>query len=254
MATWNDNAGYFRGVNANNQAFELTLDQIEKMSIHQFINIDGYLVNVDWNRRYDTVVFETNTTVPEGGSKKIFRKGLEEKDEYFESVNTYTKTLVHTNMLKGGEFDEGDLTVIKNLEVELPMFGGKPTTQAAGVVTNAKASFPATFDPALAAYRFLNQTWIQFMQGKDVIFENKALYFASKAWLLAAFGANSGAYVQNGYGQNYMRKPRIIRGSRDFSVNVISLASYDLTTATGLNMEVSMTIALETTELREENP
>lgn len=236
---------------------EASARAIENMTTPQFGEIDGKLVNVNWTQRYDTVVVKADTTVAEGAKQKYFAKGLEEKDTYFGltgAANEFTKTLVHTNMLKGGEFDEGELTILKNLQIELPMFGGKPTTQAAGIVTNAKATFPATFDPALAAWRWLNQTWIEFIQGNKTIYEGKAIYFMQKAGLYAAFGANAGAYVQNGNGMNIMTRPRVIEGSRDFSVRVTALASWDNTNATGINQELTMGICFETTELREAQP
>lgn len=238
---WMDNNGVINAI---------TAAELEKMTIPQFATIENRLLNVRHDRRYDTAIHLTNTTALAGTKKNLFRKGLDQQETYVGSATEYTKDYNHTNMLRDGEFEQGDWIIIKNLEVELPAFGGKPTTQAAGKITNAKATFPATYDPSLAIYAFLSQLWIRFKRGKTVIFENKAINFPQKVGIFATYGANSGAYAQNGAGMNLMPNVQVLAGGDDFGVEAELLADFDLTTATGLNMEWFYRINLETIELR----
>jgi hypothetical protein len=224
---------------------EIDAKQLEGMTIPQFLNIEGRIHNVRRDRVYDTVIYDTNTTVTAAAKRTLFRKGLDQGDTTAVSGTAFKKTLSHTNMLKDGEFEKNDLVIVRNVEIELPAFGGKPTTQANGVITNAKATFPATYDPALAAYAWLSQLWVEFKRGGKTVYENLAINFPQDAGLYAAFGANSGAYVQNGNGANLMPNVQVLEGGDDFSVVLTPLADFDLTTATGLNMEWKTKVVLD---------
>jgi hypothetical protein len=223
---------------------------IEAMSIPQFAQFQDRLVRVRRDRRHDTLLIATDTMVAAGTKKSLFRKGIGEDDNFFGSNTEFTKSLLHTNMLRNGEFEQGDLVIIKNIEVEQPSFGGLATTEANGAVTNAKATFPAAYDPALAVYTWLNQLAVRFKRGNTVIFETLAINLSQDAGIYAAFGANSGAYVQNGNGTNLMPNVQVLAGGEDFSVEVEALANFDLTAATGLNRPWKTKLVLETIELR----
>ena len=243
----------FQLVNPNGQIIDsVSADQLERMTVAQFANLEGNLYNVRHNRRYDTAVWKANAAVTAETHKvTLFRKGVGEQDTYGnDPASAYTKSLIHTNMLKSGEFEQGDLVIIKNVEIEKVAFGGKPTTRAAGIVTNAKATFPSDRDPAMENYYWLNQLLVQFRRGNTVIVENQAINFPQDAGILASFGANSGAYAQNGYGANLLPNVQVLAGGDDFSVVLNPLANFDLTNTSALGDEIATKVVLETIELR----
>jgi hypothetical protein len=235
-----------------NGVARMDASKLEDMTIPQFVSFEGRLHNVRRDRVYDTIVFEANTTITPAHKKTLFRKGIDEMESYATSATEYKKTLIHTNMLKGGEFEKNDLVIIRNIEVQHPMFGGVPVTVSAGEIQNARVTFPGTYDPAVAAWAWLSQSLIQFKRGNSVIVENLAINFPQDAGLYAAYGANAGAYVQNGQGVNLLPGVQVLEGGDDFSVVFTPLATtFNNTTATpGLDQQIKTTIVLDLLRLR----
>lgn len=245
-------AKHLEYVRANGDLAKLELDEIEEMSPSRFAIYDGTLVEVVRGTRYDHAIYKQNVMVIAQKAHKTFQRGLEQPNPFANDPSTYIQTLVQTNMTnKGGEFDESDTVVIKDIKINLPVFGGKPTAQLGGVCTNAKVtSFPNSIDPAMIALRFLNQLYVEFLKGQDVILREKAIRFASDETIRAIYGANASAYANNGGGKNLMKSVIVLRGGKDFGVRLTPLADFDLTTATGIDMELPLEVQLETTELR----
>jgi hypothetical protein len=229
----------------------ITLPEIEAMSMPEFVAFENRLLSVRRERRYDVAIWERNKTILPAHFKEMFRQGVNQKDTYATSDNEYLKSLIHTNMERKGEFASGSIVIVKGVEADFYCTGGKPTAQTAGVVTNAKATFPASIAPALLTKVWNRQTYLEFKRGKDTVVEGLLENFPSKTGLSGSIGANSDAVVQNILiGQPLMPNPQTFTDGQDFYVNVRPLApEFDNTTATGLDQEIVVKITLETLEL-----
>ncbi|HEX9961137.1 MAG TPA: hypothetical protein VGB00_09410 [Pyrinomonadaceae bacterium] len=229
----------------------ISLADIEKMEMPEFIAFEGRLLSMRRERRYDVAIWEDNTTILPAHFKEMFRTGVNQKDTYATSDTEFLKSLIHTNMERKGEFAAGSIVIVKNVEAEFYCTGGTPTTQLAGVVTNAKASFPSYIAPAMLTKVWNRQTYLEFKRGKDTVVEGLLENFPTKTGLTGAIGANSDAIVQNVlYSLPLMPNPQTFTDGQDFYVNVKPLAaSFDNTNATGVGQELVVKVTLETLEL-----
>ena len=224
--------------------------ELEGMSLPEFFTFQERLVKVRRNRRRDMAVWQANKKILPSHVGNIFRKGNGQQQSYASSeTETYKQTKVHTNMSKDGEFEKGSLVIIYAIEVPFPVTS-KAATQTNGVVTNPKAVFTDSFDPALLAVSWLAQGELSFWRGETEILRSLLEDFPAYTGLTGVLGSNQGALIQNGnHHMNILPNVIVLEGGDDFHVEINPLAEYDMTSATGLGLEMTQQVKLHTIEL-----
>lgn len=243
------------GLNQAEPTGLISLAEIEQMPIQDYLELDGRLLYVRRRTRFDTAVIDANYALPAGAEKELFRKGKGEEDQTFNGVE-FVKNGAHCNVPRKGEFSQGTINIVKALLVDVPFFASKPTTMAAGIITNAKGTAPAAnYDPAIAAYALLNNMEVTLqIADEERPVSGRLIDFANPHQLAGLAGAAVGGIFQNSAIGRQLDNPQVIEGGLDFFVKLEALAAYDNTTATGVDRETAIRVSLATTEVIPERP
>lgn len=229
-----------------------TLEDISKMNMPTFMYYKDYFVNVRDTIRYDMAVYEKATITPLH-THQLFRNGVGQEEKYATSDTEFTKTKLHTNMGRKGEVPQGGLWVIYDISAPITFYAGKPTSiDANGAISNAKASFVATNDPAIIADAWGNQVELKYMEGddEDGIVKGLLKDFAPNSGLSGALGSSVGGFVQNAMIPNVnLRSPRVLEGGQDFTVLLTPVCNFDTTNATGIDQIIRQKVELRVIEL-----
>ena len=227
----------------------ISADDIQKMSMPEFLQFQNKLSNVRRRVRYDMAVYE-KVIIAAGTEKAIFRKGIGQEETFATSDTEYKKTRVHTNMYRNGEFEAGSLVIVTDICACVSIRGGVPTAQAAGVITNAKPDFTVSVDAALALQAWLEQTELIYREGETEIVGGLLSEFPQNRGISGFAGSIQTAIAQNVFMPSFaLRNPRVLAGGDDFSVLLRNLAAFDLTAATGINQQIVQKVELETIEI-----
>ncbi len=187
--------------------------------------------------------------IPAGTTKDLFRKGTGQEDTFATSDTEYKKTRQHTNMHRGGEFEQGSLVIITDISAPKAFFSGLPTAVVNGIVTNARATFPAYIDPALLLDTWLNCVELDYREGEASINADPLTRFSQNSGVSGVIGGSNGGIIQNAFMPSLsLDNPRILEGGEDFSVRLQTMSSFDAS-ATGVNMPIAQKVVLSTTEL-----
>ena len=229
-----------------------TVADIQGMSMPEFLMYKDYLVNVRDRVRYDTAVYEKVIITPQM-KHELFRKGIGQAEKFATSDNTFVKTEFHTNMPRQGEVPAGGLWIIYDVSAPKAFTAGEPTTRAAnGAITNAKASFAATNDPALNLEAWTNQIKLKYTEGdsEDGIIKGRLKEFPANTGQTGYLGSSVGGVAQNALIPNVaLRSPRVLLHGQDFTVGLEPLCDFDASAATGINQIITQQIELRTIEL-----
>jgi hypothetical protein len=229
----------------------VSIEEIQKMTMAEFLSFEGQLMNVRRRKRRDLAIFEGNTAITPAHAKQVFRKGVGDEDTPATSNVSFVKTRAHTNMNRGGSFGEGSLTVITAIEAYIALTAMKATTYTNGIVTNPLGVAPANYDPALLLKTIAQQFEVGFYRGETLIIDGLVEEFPQVNGFSGFAGASPGALVQNALlPNNYLNNPQSLKDDEDFHVQITPLAALDLTTATGLNVPFNVGVKLSTIEVR----
>jgi hypothetical protein len=228
---------------------EISAAEIMAMSMPEFLQFKSKLANVRHRKRYDVAVFEA-VGIPAGTTKTIFRKGIGQEDSLATSDTRFAKTRAHTNMSRDGEFEQGSLVIIEDVSAVQAITSGVPATVVNGIVTNARATFPAFLDPALVLNVWLNQVELAYKEGETEIQKGLLSEFPQNSGVSGFLGASPGGIAQNAFMPVMaMANPRVLEGGEDFSVDIRTLASFDATVATGVGLQITQKVELSTIEV-----
>lgn len=229
----------------------VSLDEIQKMTLPEFLQFEGQLMNVRRRKRRDMAIFEGNTTVTVASEKQIFRKGVGDEDTPATSSVGFIKTRGHTNMARGGSFGEGSLTIITAIEAFVYATALKGTTYVNGLITNPLGVAPTAYDPALLLTILAKQVEIGFYRGESLIIDGLVEEFPQMSGLSGFAGASVGALVQNALlPNNFLSNPQALKDDEDFHVLVSPLTDINNTSASGLNVPFNIGVKLSTIEVR----
>lgn len=230
---------------------EISIDEIQKMTMPEFLYFQDRLMKVRRRRRRDIAIFENNVKVTPQHSKEIFRKGIGEEDTYATSNTEFVKNRAHTNMLRGGHFGEGNMTIITSIEAHYTATALQATTTEHGIVLNPKGVVPTAYDPFLLGNAWLTQTELVFRRGETIIVDGLLEDFPQMSGLSGVAGASVGALVQNAFlPNNFLNQPEVLVDTEDFAIEINPLArEFDLTSASGLNIGIVQEVKLNTIEL-----
>lgn len=230
----------------------ITAAEIQAMTMQEFLSFQGQLVNVRRRKRRDLAAWEKNNTITTAMSKEIFRKGLGDQDTYATSATEFTKTRAQTNMQRGGNFGEGSLTIISQIEAYVHTTALIPTTVAGGVITNPLGLAALTlWDPAMVEVMLQNQFELGFYRGETLIVDGLLKDFPQAAGVSGSIGNSVGGVFQNAlFDGNFLDNPQVLANDEDFHVLLSPLCSMDFTAATGENIQVTIGVELNTVELR----
>lgn len=229
-----------------------TVEDIEKMSMPEFLYFKDYLVNVRDVTRYDTAVYEKTVITPQH-RHQLFRKGIGQQDKMATSDTALLKTEFHTNMPREGEVPAGGLWIVYDIAAPKAFTAGKPATLAAnGAITNSKATFVASNDPALNLEAWTNQVKLKYTEGdsEDGIIRGLLKDFPANTGQSGYLGSSVGGVAQNAMIPNVsLRSPRVLQAGQDFTVELIPLCDFDTTNATGIDQIITQKVELKTIEL-----
>lgn len=229
-----------------------SVQDIMAMTMPEFLYYKDFLVNVRDVTRYDTAVYE-KTTITALHTHQLFRNGVGQEEKFATSDTEFVKTKFHTNMGRKGEVPQGGLWIVYDVAAPAAFSAGKPTTKAAnGSVTNAKASFVATNDPALILDAWLNQVELKYVEGEseDGIIKGLLKDFPANSGQSGFLGSSVGGIAQNAMVPNVsLRSPRILEGGQDFTVILSPFCDFDTTNATGIDQIITQKVELKTIEL-----
>ena len=227
---------------------EISLGEIQKMSMPEFLSFKDQLVNVRERERYDKAIFEA-VNIKGGTTKDLFRKGYDQEETFVTSDNEYKKTRWHTNMHRGGEFEQGSLIIITDISAPKAFFAGKPTTVVNGAVTNAKATFPTDVDPALSLDTWLKCVELEYREGETPIIREPLRRYPQNDGQSGVIGASQGGLMQNAFMPSVaLKNPRTLEGGDDFSVRLSLMHDFDASAA-GINQQIVQEVILSTIEL-----
>lgn len=232
----------------------ISIEEIKRMDINEFYRFKDRLTSLRENVRYDTRIYNSGTAVTSDQLATFFVAGIGDQDVVVNvPATSYTKQRFHTNMLKGGQFGEGSLTIVYGIEYSFSLSALKGTTytnaSAYGANTNPLGVDIALFDPALMVKDWNNQTELQFWRDEDVIVKNKTKYFPENGGISGFMGSNEGGIAQNsnfGY-QELLNNPQVFRNDENFSFPTVHLAPWDLS---AMAMQQTAIIQLRTMEFR----
>lgn len=226
----------------------ISMKEIREMSMPEFLQFKDRLVNVRERERYDKAIFEA-VIIKAGTIKDIFRKGVGQEDTLATSDTEYKKSRWHTNMHRGGEFEQGAMVVVYDISAPKAFFAGKPTTSTNGAVTNAKATFPADIDPALVMDTWLKCVELDYREGEYSINAEPLRRYPQNDGQSGVLGSSPGGFVQNAFMPSMaLKAPRTLEGGDDFSVRLTALHDFDAS-ATGINQVIVQEVILSTIEL-----
>lgn len=231
----------------------ISIEEIQNMTMPEFLKFEGQLVNVRRRKRRDQAVWRSNTAITTAMSKDIFRNGIGAVDAFADDPNTtYNKTRAHTNMSMNGSFGEGSLTIVTALEAYHANFALRGTTYTGGQITNPLGVAVTGFDPGLLTHTVCRQFEVAFYKGETRIIDGLVEEFPQMNAISGVAGAAVGALFQNAaLPGNYLNNPVVLKDDADFHVNVAPLTALDLSTASGLTLVgVTIMIKLNTIELR----
>jgi hypothetical protein len=226
--------------NLNNKANgNISLNDIRDMTIPEFIQFQGRIVNMQKNRRYDTVLYKNTIAITPAHTAAAFTKGVGEVDNWAnDETDTYKKTPIHTNMPKGGKWQPGELAIVHQVEAVVGFNAGKPTTSADGIVSQPAVAFATNVDIFELQDVTNRQFNLQFFRGpKQIVAEGLIEDFPQKSGKSGSGGSSAttaSMFSQNmGFAtENLMVKPQVIEGQEDWSILCSPLApSLDMSTA-----------------------
>lgn len=244
-----------------NQKGTITVAEIEKMTMPEFLEFEGRLVNVRRRKRRDQAVWRSNTAITIAMAKETFRVGVGGADAFADDPTvTYTKTRAHTNMRLNGEFPKGSLVIVKGIESHFAAFQLRGTTYSGGQVVNplgVAVGTATTYDAALFAHTVCRQFEVAFMRGEELIVDGLVEEFQQGNALSGLMGGAFGGIIQNaGYSNGgRLDNPQVLEGGEDFNVTVRPLTALDISTGTGLTLvNITIMTKLDTIELVRDNP
>lgn len=246
----------YTGVGKPDAIAQISIDEIQNMTMPEFLQLEGRLVRVKRRKRRDMAIWEPNVAITIAMFKEIFRKGVGEQDTYATSATAYTKTRAHTNMPRGGNFGEGSLTIITSIEAHFAAYALRPTTLTGGLCVNPLGVAVAAYDPGLFHDVVTKQFEVGLYKGEDLLIDGLVQEFPAMNVNSFSAGAAVGALVQNGgLPGNYLNNPVVLKNDEDFHVLVSPLTAMDMSTGAGLTLvNIPIMVKLSTIELRAVNP
>lgn len=236
----------------NGKSGVFTIADIQGMSMPEFLYYKDYLVNVRDVTRYDTAVYE-KAVITSQHVHQLFRKGIGQQDKFATSDTALLKTEFHTNMPRQGEVPQGGLWIVYDIAAPKAFTAGKPTTMAAnGAITNPKATFVASNDPALILEAWTNQVKLKYTEGdsEDGIIKGLLKDFPANTGQTGYLGSSVGGVAQNAMIPNVsLRSPRVLQAGQDFTVILTPLCDFDTTNANGIDQIIAQKVELKTIEL-----
>jgi len=226
----------------------ITADEIARMGINEFLLFKNRLVNVRHRERYDIAVYEP-VLIKDGLVKDLFRKGNGQQETFATSEVEFKKTRRHTNMHRGGEFEQGSLIIIEDISAPKAFTPGRPTTVTNGIVTNCKATFPPDFDAGLTLDTWLQAVELDYREGETSIKADALTNYPQNSGVSGVLGASQGGIIQNAFNPRMaLENPRVLEGGDDFSVRLLMMQDFDASAA-GINMPIAQKVILHTIEL-----
>lgn len=247
--------------NLNSKAIGTILaHDFKEMTLPQYQEFDGRLVGVKRRKRYCLVVFK-NEVIPAGVEHKVFGKGIGQTDHRFNDktaeTGAYEVKAGHTNMQLNGSFQQGDLTVIRAIEIPVVFPTCPPTGVTEGLVTNPLAITNKTNYAAENFVHYFPKAFeIEYFElGKSKIPAASLADFPMiEGGVVANAGANFGGIAQNGLiprKAEAMNKVRVLAGDMAFHIMLRSLYAFDMAS---YGKEYGLPIVLHTTELESNTP
>ncbi len=216
--------------NLNSRAMGvMSLDDVKMMSLPEFIQFENRILNFRKTRRYATGLWKNTVTITPEHKASLFTAGVGETVQWAnDAADDIKLSRVHTNMPKKGEYQNGEVAIIRNFEAIVGFTAGAPTTTADGIASQpAVAAFPTNVDVFLLQDVVCGQFNLAFMRGnREVIFEGLLEDFPQTVGKSGASGAHAGAFSQNtAFGSpNMMTRPEVIEDDDDFEVEIQPLA------------------------------
>lgn len=211
----------------------ISIDALSKMTLAELKALEPTMRGARIEEFYDTLLVEpdaVNGILVQGDKHQLFRKGMSEIDTYFgqETIASgqYTKQpLVHTNMRKNGEFEQGSAFIV--CAIECPFVA--TANVKSGGVTDGMITQPAVtsagtnYDPVVLAEAWLEQTVLRFKRNQQIKHEGLLSEFPSSRVISGAYGGSIGGFVQNATMTGEVKElaeSEVIIGGEDFSVEV----------------------------------
>ncbi len=207
----------------------MTLDKVRDMTLPEFIEFQGRLLNLEKRRRYDTAHYKSSIAITPAHTKSLFRTGVNEVDAWAnDDSDPIRKTLAHTNMPRKGEWQPGEVAIIHRIEAVSTITAGKPAASNDGIVSDpAVTAFPTNIDVFLMQQTIGNQFGLRMVRGnKQTVAEGRVVDFPQASGISGVGGAAPGAFSQNmAFAQeNLLVKPQVIEGKEDFEIQLEPLA------------------------------
>src|SRR5262245_58918211 len=111
----------------------IPLDVVERTPMNRFV---GYMDNIVGARTqvyYDSAVLVAGTALTSGRKISLFKEGLEEDGNTWNTGAEFTKTKLHTNMVENGQFEYGVTAIVYAFEVLFMAPPARPATVDNGI-------------------------------------------------------------------------------------------------------------------------
>lgn len=210
----------------------IPLDVVERTPMQRFM---GYMDNIIGARTqiyYDSAVLVAGTALTQGKKVSLFKDGLDEDSDIWNTGVSFQKTKLHTNMVENGQFEFGVTAIVMALELLFMAPPARPAGVTVGIVTDSldHGTQVAGYNAPQYAMALLTQNNWTFRKGSDVSEENGLLIdLPSNAGLSASFGAQANtAIVQNSMGSQSARVleyPKVLHSKENFQIDLEALAT-----------------------------
>ncbi len=227
-----------------------TLEEIARMPIAQFMEIEGRILNGRTQVYYDTLRLAAGTAWTSAQKVRLFTIGREGRAEVANTAAAITKTDFDCNMQKGGEFEHGSTVIIHGIEVFMEQTARLATADAAGLVSNPAPTAKAvnTYSASLLHRVLRRQTKLTFYRGERPQESGLLFMFPTRFGAQASFGGDTEEGIINnsspaGY-INILDFPKVLEGGRDFSILIEPLAP-----SLDMPADVEITVCLITKRL-----
>jgi signal peptidase I len=246
--------------NLNSKAVGVILGKdLKEMTLPQFEEFDKRLVKVVRRKRFDTIVFK-NEVIPAGFIHRVFHKGLGQVNTKFNdksAAGEYDVTRRHSNMQLNGSFQQGDVTIIRAIEIPVVFPSCPPTAAVNGIVTNPTAITNKTnYSAGSMAHHFPKAFEVRYFElGKQKIPSSSMDDFGMIEGGVAGYaGASPDGVASNALlprKTEAMNKVRILIGDSNFYLEVESIQEFNMTS---YGLEFGVPVILHTTELESNTP
>lgn len=222
---------------------ELSLQELEAMTLSQFYSYKGSIVNAQSHFYYDSTYIKVGVAVQANAKKSLFTLGKNETDTQFgTSTTTGEKTEFLTNMISNGEFDNGTNFIMEGCGVQCVAPANLPTTVGAnGAITAPNYTASVVIDGGNNLQAILNNLELRFIRGEEIKKRAPLMFWPAPpgVGLEGAVGSPNAGFVQNGRGGLVQfTHPVVLEAGDKFQFDVANICGAAFTPTTELLLRV----------------